>query len=146
MRVGPTLKALRDKYPAQLRVAIKQHPLPFHKQAKLAARAVLAAHEQGKFWEYQDRLLVPGAHLERDGLIATAGELGLDVAHFTAAIDSDRFDAQIDAETKEAMAIGANGTPATFVNGRYVRGAQPLASFDQIVREALAAAEQKAGK
>jgi len=143
VRVGPTLKALREKFPDQLRVVVKQHPLPFHKQAKLAARAALAAHEQGKFWEYQDRLLVARARLDRDGLIATAGELGLDVARFTAAIDSDRFDAQIDAETKEAISIGANGTPATFVNGRYVRGAQPLAAFESVVREALAEANQK---
>ena len=146
MRVGPTLKALRDKYPDQLRLAVKQHPLPFHKQAHLAARAALAANEQGKFWEFQDHLLVRGARLDRDGLIATASELGLDVPRFTAAIDSDRFDAQIDADTKEAMSIGANGTPATFINGRYVRGAQPLASFDQVVRDALAEAGQKAAK
>ena len=146
MRVGPTLKALRDKYPDQLRLAVKQHPLPFHKQAHLAARAALAANEQGKFWEFQDHLLVRDARLDRDGLIATASELGLDVPRFTAAIDSDRFDAQIDADTKEAMSIGANGTPATFINGRYVRGAQPLASFDQVVRDALAEAGQKAAK
>jgi protein-disulfide isomerase len=146
VRVGPTLKALREKYPDQLRIAIKQHPLPFHKQAKIAARAALAAHEQGKFWEYQDRLLVKGARLDREGLIASAGEVGLDVARFTAAIDSDRFDAQIEAETKEATAIGANGTPATFVNGRYVRGAQPLARFDSVVRQALAEAAQEARK
>jgi protein-disulfide isomerase len=144
VRVGPTLKALRDKYPDQLRLVIKQHPLPFHDKAKVAARAALAAHEEGKFWEFQDRLLVKGAHLDRDGLIATAGELGLDVARFTAAIDSDRFDAQIAAETKEATDVGANGTPATFVNGRYVRGAQPLATFDQIVQEALAEAKRTA--
>jgi len=143
VRVGPTLKTLREKFPDQLRVVVKQHPLPFHKQAKLAARAALAAHEQGKFWEYQDRLLVPGARLDRDGLIANAGELSLDVARFTAAIDSDRFDAQIDAETNEAVSIGAGGTPATFVNGRYVRGAQPLSAFEKVVREAIAEAEQK---
>jgi protein-disulfide isomerase len=146
VRVGPTLKALREKYPNQLRVAVKQHPLPFHKQAHLAARAALAANAQGKFWEYQDHLLVRGVHLDRDGLIATARELGLDVPRFTADIDSDRFDAQIDADTKEALDIGANGTPATFINGRYVRGAQPLANFDQVVREALAEAGQKAAK
>jgi protein-disulfide isomerase len=143
VRVGPTLKALREKFPDQLRLVIKQHPLPFHKQARLAARAALAAHEQGKFWEYQDRLLVPRARLDRDGLIANAGEVGLDVARFTAAIDSDRFDAQIDAETAEAVTIGARGTPATFVNGRYLRGAQPLAAFEKVVREAIAEAAQK---
>lgn len=143
MRVGPTLKALRDKYPDQLRLVIKQHPLPFHNKAKLAARAALAAHEQGKFWEFQDRMLVPGANIERDGLTAIAGEVGLDVARFTEAIDSDRFDKQIDAETAEAMGVGASGTPATFVNGRYVRGAQPLESFEKIVQEAITEAGQK---
>jgi protein-disulfide isomerase len=142
VRVGPTLKALREKFPDQLRVVVKQHPLPFHKQAKLAARAALAAHEQGKFWEYQDRLLVAGARLDRDGLIANAGEVGLDVARFTAAIDSDRFDAQIDAESNEAVSVGASGTPATFVNGRYIRGAQPLSNFERVVREAIAEAAQ----
>jgi protein-disulfide isomerase len=137
VRVGPTLKKLREQFPDRLRLAVKQHPLPFHKQAKIAARAALAAHEQGKFWEYQDRLLVKGARLDREGLIASAGEVGLDVARFTAAIDSDRFDAQIEAETKEAMAIGANGTPATFINGRKVNGAQPYANFEYEVRVAL---------
>ena len=137
MRVGPTLKALREKFPDQLRLAVKQHPLPFHKNAKLAARAALAAHEQGKFWEYQDRLLQPKADLGRDHLITLAGELGLDVPRFTAAIDSDRLDKQIEAETAEAMAIGASGTPATFINGKKVNGAQPYASFEYEVRVAL---------
>ena len=137
MRVGPTLKKLREQFPDQLRLAVKQHPLPFHNQARLAARATLAAHEQGKFWEYQDRLLVQGARLDRDGLIATARELGLDVARFTTAIDSDHFDAQIDVDAAEAMAIGANGTPATFINGKRVDGAQPYPNFEYEVRVAL---------
>ena len=143
MRVGPTLQALREKYPDQLRLVVKQHPLPFHQHAKLAARAALAAQEQGKFWEFQDKMLVRGANLGRDGLIATAKELGLDVDRFTAAIDSDRFDARIAAETAEADSIGASGTPATFINGRYVRGAQPLASFEKAVDQAIADADQK---
>jgi len=137
VRVGPTLKALREKFPDQLRLAVKQHPLPFHKQAKLAARAALAAQDQGKFWEYQDRLLQPKADLGRDHLIALAGEVGLDVARFTTAIDSEQFDKRIEAETAEAMAIGANGTPATFINGKKVNGAQPYANFEYEVRVAL---------
>ena len=128
---------MRAKFPDQLRLAIKQHPLPFHKHAKLAARAALAANEQGKFWEYQDKLLVPGANLERDGLIAMAKEVGLDSERFTQAIDSDRFDKQIEADTAEAMALGANGTPATFINGKKVYGAQPYATFEYEVRVAL---------
>ena len=137
MRVGPTLKKLHEQFPDKLRLVVKQHPLPFHKQAHLAARAALAANEQGKFWEFQDRLLVRGARLDRDGLIATASELGLDVPRFTAAIDSDRFDAQIAADTAQAMAVGANGTPCTFINGKKVEGALPYTNFEYEVRVAL---------
>jgi protein-disulfide isomerase len=137
VRVGPTLKALREKFPDKLRLAIKQHPLGFHKQARGAARATLAAHEQGRFWEYQDRLLVKGARLDRDSLIGYARELGLDIDRFTAGIDTDRFDAQIDAESAEALAVGASGTPATFINGKKINGAQPYIYFDYAVRVAL---------
>jgi len=136
-RVWPTLKQLREKFPDQVRISIKQHPLPFHKQARLASRAELAAQEQGKYWEYKDRLMVNGQGLGRDALIALAGEVGLDVDKFTVALDSDRFDKRIDAESQEALKIGATGTPASFVNGHYLRGAQPYANFEKAVKAAL---------
>ncbi len=136
-RVWPTLKELREKFPDQVRISIKQHPLPFHKQARIASRAELAAQEQGKYWEYKDRLMANGQRLDRDSLIALAKEVGLDVDKFTAALDSDRFDKRIDAESQEAMKIGATGTPASFVNGRYLRGAQPYANFEKAVKAAL---------
>ena len=136
-RLWPTLKQLREKFPGQVRIAIKQHPLPFHKQARLAARAELAAQEQGKYWEYKDRLMANGQGLDRASLIALAGKVGLDVDKFTAALDSDRFDKRIDAESREAMKIGATGTPASFINGRYLRGAQPYANFEKAVKAAL---------
>jgi len=136
-RVWPTLKQLREKFPDQVRISIKQHPLPFHKQARLASRAELAAQEQGKYWAYKDGLMANGQRLDRNSLIALAGKVGLDVDKFTAAIDSDRFDKRIDAEGKEAMKIGATGTPASFVNGHYLRGAQPFANFEKAVKAAL---------
>jgi len=136
-RVWPTLKQLREKFPDQVRISIKQHPLPFHKQARLAARAELAAQEQGKYWQYKDRLMANGQGLDRDSLIALARGVGLEVDKFTAAIDSTRFDKRIDAEAKEAMRIGATGTPASFINGHYLRGAQPYANFEKAVKAAL---------
>ncbi|NCO58242.1 MAG: hypothetical protein COW73_05725 [Nitrospirae bacterium CG18_big_fil_WC_8_21_14_2_50_70_55] len=136
-KVWPTLKQLREKFPEQVRIAIKQHPLPFHKHGRIASRAELAAQEQGKYWEYKDRLMADGQGLERDNLIALAKEVGLDVDKFTAALDSDRLDKRIDAEGQEAIAIGASGTPATFVNGRYLRGAQPYVNFENAVKAAL---------
>ncbi len=142
-RVWPTLKKLREEFPDQVRISIKQHPLPFHKQARLASRAELAAQEQGKYWEYKDRLMAQGQRLDRDSLIELAKKVGLDVDKFTAAIDSDRFDKRIDAESQEALKIGATGTPASFINGRYLRGAQPLANFEKAVKAALA---EKQGK
>jgi len=136
-RVWPTLKQLREKFPDQVRLSIKQHPLPFHNQARLASRAELAAQAQGKYWKYKDGLMANGQGLDRASLIALAGKVGLDVDKFTAAIDSDRFDKRIDAESQEAIKIGATGTPASFVNGRYLRGAQPYANFEKAVKAAL---------
>lgn len=136
-RVWPTLKQLREAFPDQVRISIKQHPLPFHKQGRIASRAELAAQEQGKYWEYKDRLMAEGQRLDRDALITLAKELKLDVDKFTQAIDADRFDKRIDAESQEAMKIGATGTPASFVNGHYLRGAQPYANFEKAVKAAL---------
>ncbi|RMF86915.1 MAG: thioredoxin [Nitrospirae bacterium] len=145
-RVYPTLKKLRERFPDKVRIVLKQHPLPFHKFARVASRAELAAQAQGKYWEYKDRLMAPGQKLDRASLIQLAREVGLDVDRFTRDIDSDRFDKRIDQEAAEAMKIGATGTPASFVNGRYLRGAQPLENFVKAVEAALREAKGKPGE
>ena len=138
MRVGPTLDQLLKEYPEDVRIAYKQHPLPMHQNAMIAAEAAMAANAQGKFREMHAKLLTPGAVLSREKILEVAKEIGLDVDRFTKDLDGHAHKAEIDAMTAEVMKLGAGGTPATFVNGRFVSGAQPYEAFKKLVDEALA--------
>ena len=70
-------------------------------------------------------------------------ELGLDMAKFKADLDSSKYKSTIEAETKEGSAVGVNGTPAVFINGRKISGAYPFETFKKIADEELA---KKTGK
>jgi protein-disulfide isomerase len=148
-RVLPTLKQIEDEYKGKVRVAFKNQPLPFHANAKPAAAAALAANEQGKFWEYHDKLFQNQRALDRASLEKYAQELGLNMGQFKAALDSGKFDAQVTADMNEATRVGVNGTPTFLINGRSVVGAQPFEAFKRVIDEELSkkkgtvAADQK---
>jgi protein-disulfide isomerase len=120
-----------------VKVAFKNQPLPFHQNAKPAAAAALAAHEQGKFWQMHDKLFQNQKALDRASLERYAQELGLDVNKFKAALDSNKFDAQIAADSAEGTRLGANGTPTFFINGRQLVGAQPFDQFKALIDDEL---------
>ena len=143
-RGNDVMHELLALYPNDLRVVMKQNPLSFHQHAKGAAMAALAAGEQGKFWQMHDKLFEVNkakAPLTRERLDALATELGLDMAKFAEALDTEKFAAQIAAEQKLAVSLGARGTPAFFINGRKLSGAQPVANFRALIDEELAKAD-----
>ncbi len=137
-RVEPTLKQLEKEYPGKIRTVWKNFPLEFHQNAKPAATAALAAGEQGKFWEMHDKLFENQRQLDRPSLEKYAQELGLNLAKFKTALDGNSYSAQIEAETKEGAAVGVQGTPATFINGRKIGGAYPYETFKKVVDQELA--------
>jgi predicted DsbA family dithiol-disulfide isomerase len=139
VRVGPTLNKLLAEYPENVRIVYKMHPLPMHSQAMLAAEAALAAHAQGRFDAMHQKLLENSRSLSRDKVLAIADELQLDVDRFTKDLDSHAHKAAIDAGIKEAMTLGATGTPASFINGRFLSGAQPYENFKRFVDRELTA-------
>jgi protein-disulfide isomerase len=102
-----------------------------------AALASMAAHEQGKFWEFHDKLFANQQKQKREDFLVYAKELKLDVAKFTQDMDSGKYKALIEADTNEAMALGASGTPAFFVNGRFLNGAKPFAEFAKLINAEL---------
>jgi len=140
VRVGPTLDKILADYPTDVRMVYKMHPLPMHKNAMPAAQAALAANAQGKFTAMNEKLLANSATLSRDKYLQFAGEIGLDMKRFTNDIDTEAYKKTIDAQTEEVMKVGATGTPATFVNGRFLSGAQPYEAFKKIIDEELAKA------
>ncbi len=141
-RVTPTLKQVKETYGNDVRVVFRHQPLPFHPNAKLAAEASMAAHEQGKFWEYHDKLFANQKALDRASLEKYAQELGLDVGRFKAALDSGKFRAKVEADASAGSAVGANGTPTFFINGREFVGAQPFDAFKRTIDEEIARADK----
>jgi protein-disulfide isomerase len=108
-----------------------------HKDAPLAHMASMAANEQGKFWEMHDKLFQSTAKLKADDLKTYAKELGLDLGRFQTALDTAKFKAQIDADKAEAATLGVTGTPAFFVNGRFLSGAKPFEEFAKVINAEL---------
>jgi protein-disulfide isomerase len=137
-RSEATLQALVEQYGTRVRLVFKNHPLPMHPSARAAARAALAAGEQGKFWEYHDALFAHQDALDPAALERCARDLGLDVDRFRRMMGDARTDLAIEADEGEATRLGVTGTPTFFVNGRRVIGAQPLVRFQSAVELALA--------
>lgn len=143
-RVEPTLEQVRDKYGKDVRVVWMNNPLPFHRNAKAAATAALEAHAQkgdDAFWAMHEKMFANQKALTKDNLEKWAKELGLNMNKFKKALESDKYSKTIQEQQNLANSLGARGTPAFFINGRNLRGAQPLASFTALIDEELAKAK-----
>ncbi|MDZ4786117.1 MAG: thioredoxin domain-containing protein [bacterium] len=128
-----TMEEVLKAYPNDVKVAFKNLPLPFHKNALPAAKAGIAAGNQGKFWEMHDKMFDNQKTLSQEFYEATAKELGLDVAKFKTDMESAETIAQIEADKKLAEANGIQGTPGFFVNGVAVKGAYPFDHFQKLI-------------
>jgi protein-disulfide isomerase len=136
-RVLPTLKQIRDTYGDQVRIVYKHLPLRIHPEAPGAAAASIAAGKQGKFWEMHDKIFANQRELSDANYVAWARELGLDLARFDADRKSDATKQQIAKDEEEANRLGVSGTPAFFINGRFLSGAQPFEAFQRMIDEEL---------
>lgn len=128
-----------DVYKGRVRLVIKNYPYRYRDYSRIAAEASLAAREQGKYWEMHDLLIKRSPKLDRPSLIGYAKELGLDVARFTAAIDSRKFKKEIDADLKLATDMDLYNTPTFYINGRQVVGERPFEYLRKIIEEELRA-------
>ena len=140
-RVNPTLAKLQEAYPGKVRIVFRDLPLlNIHKNAGHAAEAAHCANDQGKFWEMHDRLFANQQKLSPAELKEHAVALGLDATAFNQCLDSGKYTADWRRDAEEASRLGLSGTPAFFINGRLISGAQPFENFAQIVEEELALA------
>lgn len=137
MAAGPTVKQILQAYPGKIRLVIKNYPYKYRDFSRIAAEASLAARDQGKYWEMHDILITRSPRIDRASLIAYAGELGLDVAKFTAALDGGRHAAAIEADLKLAESLDLYNTPTFYINGRQVIGERPFDYFKKIIDEEL---------
>lgn len=140
--VQPTFNDLLKRYDGKIRVVHKDLPLDaIHPQARPAAEAARCAGEQGKFWDYHDRLYANGTKLSAEELKTTAKEVGLNVDGFDKCFAAGKFKGAVQKDLLEGAQLGLNGTPVFFINGRELTGAQPLEAFAAIIDEELGQAK-----
>ncbi|MBS2022227.1 MAG: DsbA family protein [Deltaproteobacteria bacterium] len=136
-RVVPTLEKVMKDYDGKVKLVFRNFPLDFHPMAEKAAEAGACANEQGKFWDMHDKMFGDQSKLAVEDLKKTAHAIaGIDAAKFDACLDGGGKKELIDADQKAGSEAGVTGTPAFFINGIFINGAQPYEQFkDAIDRE-----------
>jgi protein-disulfide isomerase len=141
-RAAPTVRQIVQAYPAtDLRVVFKQLPLSFHERAMPAALAAQCAAEQGQFWGMYDQLFDGSSRLEDADLQADAQRLGLDLGSWTTCLSSDAARQAIERDVTLGDELAVSGTPAFFVNGYSIVGAQDLETFKTLIDREMAKAK-----
>ncbi len=122
-----------------MRIVFKHMPLSNHAKAPAAHAAAEAAYRQGKFWEMHDKIFENQRQMSPQSYEAYAVEMELDMEQFKKDIGSSEVKRRIDADSQDAQKAGATGTPAFFVNGRFLSGAKPFEAFKEVIDAELAA-------
>ena len=119
--VGALFEEALAKHPKEVKVVFKQFPLAMHKQAQSAALASLAAHRQGKFWQYHDLLFENQKALSEAKYLELAKKLGLNLERFSKDSKAAVNQQALQRDIADAQLAGVRGTPTIFVNGRRLK-------------------------
>jgi protein-disulfide isomerase len=136
-RAEPTVKEVLAQYPGKIRLVYRDFPLPMHTRAPKAAEAAHCAGDQGKYWEMHEKLFANATKLEVGDLKGYAREVGLDAGKFEKCLDSGEKAKVVETHRKAGEDAGVSGTPAFFINGRLLSGAQPAEAFKAIIDQEL---------
>jgi predicted DsbA family dithiol-disulfide isomerase len=134
----PTLQKIEAAYKDKIRIVYRQFPLnAIHPKAQKAAEASLCANDQGKFWQLHDAMFEDQQKLAVDDIKSKASALAMDSAAFATCLDSGKHAAAVRESIIEGSKAGVEGTPALFVNGRYLGGNQPYAEIEKVIEDEL---------
>jgi protein-disulfide isomerase len=120
-RLEPFFQQVLDKYPNNVKLVVKNFPLPSHKFAQKAATAALAANVQGKFWEFHSQLFKNYNVINDAKIQDIAKELGLDMKKFNEDMQSPAIKSLIERDMDNGRQVGVRGTPTIFINGKTLR-------------------------
>lgn len=134
-----TLPQIEENYinRGKVRLVFRDFPLSFHQYAQKASEAAECADEQGRFWEYHNKLFENNDALDTESLKRYAEELGLDAPEFDDCLDSGKMEAEVKKDFSDGSRYGVSGTPSFFINGVNLVGAQPYSVFEQAIEQAL---------
>ena len=140
-RAMESINAVMAKYPGKIRLIYRDFPLEFHQNAVPASIAARCAGAQSKFWEMHTKLFENQSGLTVENFSKWAKELGLDMAKFDTCSKDQMIMASIQADIQAGSSLGVSGTPAFFVNGISLSGAQPPEAFVKIIDRELSRAQ-----
>lgn len=134
-----TAKKIKAAFGDKIAFVGRHFPLSFHENAQKAAEAAECAGEQGKFWEMYDKLFEANEAkaMGVEKWKAEAKSLGLKADKFNNCLDSGKYAGKIQKEAADGAGAGVKGTPATFVNGQLISGAQPYEVFQSAISALL---------
>lgn len=132
-----TLDAMLKNFPKDTKIIFKNYPIPYHRQAELAAMAALAAGEQGKFWEMHDLLFKNQKKLGEEYIQGYAKALGLDLAKFNQSLESNELKTMIVQDKAQGKTLGVQNIPTTFINGRRLMGSPPVSYIKGVIEDIL---------
>lgn len=135
-RLEPFFQQVLDKYPNDVKLVIKNFPLPSHKFAFKAATAALASNVQGKFWEFHSKLFKNYNAIDDAKIQDIAKELGLDMEKFNKDMQSPAIKTLISRDVNNGKQIGVRGTPTIFINGKTLRN-RSLPGIYQVIETEL---------
>jgi protein-disulfide isomerase len=143
VKAEETMQRVMKNYEGKVRLVYRDYPLPFHPQAEKAAEAAHCAGDQGKYWEMHEKLFANQKALEPTALKGYAKDLKLDAGKFDKCLDSGDKAKLVEANKKAGEQVGVTGTPAFFVNGVMLSGAQPFEEFKSVIDQELATVAKK---
>lgn len=135
-----TLPQIKEKYinTGKARLVYRDFPLDsIHQEATPAAIAANCAGEQGKYFEFHDKIFENQAALGTENYKKWAAELELDTKKFNECVDTQKYASEVRKDFSDGAAVGVQGTPAFFIDGRLISGAQPYPVFEQAIEQAL---------
>jgi protein-disulfide isomerase len=139
-----TMHQIMAQYAGKVRWIFRDFPIAsLHPLANRAHEAARCAGEQGKFWEYHDVLFQKSPQLAPENLKQYARDLKLDGDSFDRCLAAGKFQGAIAADIEEGQRLGVSGTPAFFINGRLLVGAQPATAFQQVIDSELSKQSSK---
>lgn len=145
-RAYQTVMEVLAKYDGRVKLAYRDYPLrEIHPDAEGAAEAGRCVADQGKFWEFHDRIFSTASNVDRETLLKHVKELKLDEERFIFCLDSGKHRQAIEQDLKAGAAAGVSGTPAFFIDGIFLSGAQPVSAFEKVI-DAVLAEKQRAAK
>jgi protein-disulfide isomerase len=139
--VKETLHPLLENYDGKVKLVFRNYPI-LGQASALGALAGVCAKDQGKFWEFHDLMFANQQDLTRVAFLKYAEELSMDVETFTKCFDTQEHITEVQADFTYAQNLGITGTPAFFINGHFVSGAQPYSVFADMIDQQLGSLEE----